>query len=403
MPDLFIMRQMLSLLHAPICIFDEKGDLLQTLGEKERGKLPSKEDFERIEWKYPSLELLTEESEISMWEKKTDFHNKIYPFPYICVEQNGVAFCIMRSDKEGELISLGKLRIYDFGDEEAYRYPYCGKEEFSAIISIIWKLITGKEVGMGRIWAENIESGLELEKQAAKDFFVMQEEGRRHNPYEQELREFGSIERGDVFSLQKSIEEAYTEKTGSLANDIVRQYKNQAICVISGASRSAIKGGVNSERAFSMADTFIKNIEENLTEPVKIEKAMRDAEFEFARAVHCIRGSKTDSLLVEKVRDYIFCHIHEPIRVAEIAEEVGVTSNYLSEQFSKSMGITLKQYIIEEKIATSEQLLKYTEYSLQEISSFCAFSSQSRFSEYFQRKNGVTPARYRKLYQSGKK
>ncbi len=64
------------------------------------------------------------------------------------------------------------------------------------------------------------------------------------------------------------------------------------------------------------------------------------------------------------------------------------------------MGMTLKQYIIEEKIINSEQLLKYTDYTLQEISSYCAFSSQSRFSVYFQRKNGITPARYRKRYRN---
>ncbi|MEZ3423373.1 MAG: AraC family transcriptional regulator, partial [Lachnospiraceae bacterium] len=40
-----------------------------------------------------------------------------------------------------------------------------------------------------------------------------------------------------------------------------------------------------------------------------------------------------------------------------------------------------------------------TEYSLQEISSVCAFSSQSRFCDYFQRKNGITPSKYRKKYK----
>lgn len=375
MPDIFIMKQMLPLLHAPICIYNENGEVLHALENIDGQKLPTPEDFMQIEWK------------------------NISSFPYIHVEKNGVAYCVMRSEKEGEFIGLGKLRIYEFGDEEAHQYPYCGKSEFGAIISILWKLVSGNEVGAGTLWAKNIESGIVLEEQITKDIFVFQEEGRRHNPYEQELRELDSIRRGDVVALQKSIDEAYSGRAGILANDTVRQYKNLAICVIAGASRSAIKGGLNPELAFSMSDAFIRNIEENLTEPVKIEKASRDAEFEFAKAVHCLRGKKTDNPLIEQVKDYIFCHIHEPIRVSEVAEAVGVTPNYLSEQFSQSMGTTLKQYIIDEKIATSEQLLKYTEYSLQEISTFCAFSSQSRFSEYFQRKNGMTPARFRRCYK----
>ena len=94
--------------------------------------------------------------------------------------------------------------------------------------------------------------------------------------------------------------------------------------------------------------------------------------------------------------------MHENIRVRDIAKSIGVSPNYLSEQFSQSEGITLKQYIIDEKIKSSEYLLKDTDYSLQEISSFCAFSSQSRFSAYFQRRNGITPAKYRKMYRKCK-
>ena len=125
-----------------------------------------------------------------------------------------------------------------------------------------------------------------------------------------------------------------------------------------------------------------------------------ESEYEFSNMLNDLYKNQNASPLITQVRDYVSCHIHEPVRVRDIAEHIGVTPNYLSEQFSELMGTTLKQYIIEEKIISSEQLLKYTDYSLQEISSYCAFSSQSRFSEYFQRKNGITPARYRKQYQN---
>ena len=194
-----------------------------------------------------------------------------------------------------------------------------------------------------------------------------------HNPYAQELRELDSIRRGDIAALKKSINETYSGNIGILASDPVRQYKNLAICVITNATRCAIEGGLNPEMAFSMSDSFIRNIEDNMTEPVKIEKATRDAEFEFANAVHDLKGQGNDNPLVMQVRDYVFCHIHDAIRVREIAEFIGVTPNYLSEQFSQAMGMTLKQYIINEKISSSENLLKYTDYSLQEISTFCAF------------------------------
>lgn len=373
MLDLFIVAQMLKLLHAPICIYNRKGEVIRALDETEGRKIIRPEDFEEIE---------PEQS-----------------FPYIHVDENGIAYCLMQTG-EGEFAGLGKVRIYSFQDEETRLYPYCEKEEFTAVVLILWKMISGQEMSARQLWEKNTDIGSVLLEQVTKGIFEIQEEGRYHTPYSQELREYDSIRRGDIDALKKCIDEAYSGGNGRLANDMVRQYKNVAICTISGAARSAIAGGLNAELAFSMSDAFIRNMEENLSDPIKIEQAAREAEYKFTDMVHSLGKNQNGSPLIDQVKDYVFCHIHEPIRVKDIAEHIGVTANYLSEQFSELIGMTLKQYIIEEKITNSEQLLKYTDYSLQEISSYYSFSSQSRFSVYFQRKNGITPARYRKQYQN---
>ena len=183
----------------------------------------------------------------------------------------------------------------------------------------------------------------------------------------------------------------------------MRSLKNIAIGVITCASRCAIEGGINAEAAFSMADGYIRYLEEELDDPIKIEHLVREAEYNFTRDVRNLNNNDINNPLIHQVKDYIFAHIHEPLMVRDIAKYIGVSPNYLSEQFSQFEGVTLKQYIIDEKIKSSEYLLKYTDYSLQEISSYCAFSSQIRFSVYFQRKNGITPARYRKKHQNGRK
>lgn len=395
MLDLFSMTQMIRLLHAPICIYNDEGKVLQALEDIEGRKLIEPQDFEQVEWKYASKKKAEAEESNYILKQRL-------PFPYIHLEENGVAYCVMRTEEEEKIVGLGKVRIYSFANEDARQYPYCEKEEFTSIVLILWKMISGQELGAGQLWAENADLGFSLREQVTKDIFEIQEEGRYHRPYAQELRERDSIRRGDIEALKRSMDEVYSGTVGIFANDMVRQYKNVAICVISGAARSAIEGGINPERAFSMSDVFIRSIEENLTDPVKIEQAVREAELEFAGAVRDLGERRNDNPLVDQVRDYVFCHIHEAIRVRDIACHIGVTPNYLSEQFSHLMGMSLKQYIIEEKITSSEQLLKYTDYSLQEISSFCAFSSQSRFSVYFQRKNGITPARYRKRFRKGK-
>ena len=242
-----------------------------------------------------------------------------------------------------------------------------------------------------------------MEVYVTESIFEYQENGSTHNPYAQELREHDSIRRGDLKGLKESIDEVYPGELGKLAEDQVRSLKNIAIGVITCASRCAIEGGINAEAAFSMADGYIRYLEEELDDPIKIEHLVREAEYNFTRDVRNLNNNDINNPLIHQVKDYIFAHIHEPLMVRDIAKYIGVSPNYLSEQFSQFEGVTLKQYIIDEKIKSSEYLLKYTDYSLQEISSYCAFSSQSRFSVYFQRKNGITPARYRKKHQNGRK
>ena len=152
-----------------------------------------------------------------------------------------------------------------------------------------------------------------------------------------------------------------------------------------------------------MSDTSIRYIEDELTDPILIEQVTRQTEFNYAKEVNALRKKGISNSLIMQVKDYVFKNINNPILVRDIAKYVGVSANYLSEQFSQSEGITLKQYILDEKIKSSEYLLKYTDYSLQEISSFCAFSSQSRFSVYFQRKHGITAAKFRKMYKKRRK
>ncbi|MCD7826548.1 MAG: AraC family transcriptional regulator [Clostridiaceae bacterium] len=372
MLDLFSLTQLIKLLHAPICIYHENGELFQALEDVE-GKILIEQDAFKQE--IPK------------------------DYPYVQVEKDGAAYCLMWAEEMGKWIALGKLRIYYSSyTEQLKQYPYCDKDEFAAIISLIWKNVSGREIGASSLWFQNLQSEERTQEMVSRGIFEVQEEGRTHNPYSQELRELDSIRRGDMKALQDSMDEVYSGKAGILAKDEIRQQKNLAICTITLASRSAIQGGLNPELSFSMSDSFIWNIEENLSDPVQIARAARDAEMEYTSLVHDLQRMNTNPL-INQIRDYVFCHMHEPIRVKDIADDIGVTPNYLSEQFSKNTGMTLKQYIINEKISSSERMLKYTEYSLQEISTICAFSSQSRFCVYFQRKNGITPAKYRKLYQ----
>lgn len=237
--------------------------------------------------------------------------------------------------------------------------------------------------------------------------FFRQENYGKHNPYEQELRELESIEKGDVEALQESISETYEGAIGILAKDPLRHYKNVAIGNITLASRAAIVGGLSVENSFSMADSMIQQVEEIKNVP-EVEMFKRECQFTYTAAVREEKNrrggqSAEKNPLVGKVKDYIFNHLHSKIKVADIAESLNVNPNYLSDLFSKSEHMSIKKYMLQEKIRRSQNLLKYSDYHIQEIGFYLAFSSQSHFTRMFQEITGMNPNEYRRKYGNREK
>lgn len=372
MADRYLLVQIVPLLDASIYILDEDGVLEEEIqGTSRNSPGGMKELAERTEKDFPNIE----------------------------VDNEGISVCSMWDSNARKYIVTGKVCLYGYYRKEDVYIPYCPKEKYTSVILLIWKDLSGTGLGRGELWQKNILLEEDVVRVMTNNIFRFQEEGVPRNSYAQELREQDCIRRGDIEGLQGSIDEARNGEAGKTSSDPVRNCKNTAVYVINSAARSAIEGGLSPEMAFIMSDTFIKNIEDNIDIPLKIEQAVREAEFTFAREVQGINRKGSSNPLIIQVKDYVFEHIHDNILIRDIAKSVGVSPNYLSEQFKTYEGITLKQYIINEKIKNSEYLLKYTEYSLQEISSVCAFSSQSRFCDYFQRKNGITPLKYRKKYK----
>jgi AraC-like DNA-binding protein len=229
--------------------------------------------------------------------------------------------------------------------------------------------------------------------------FDIQEEQTLHNPYSQELREQESIQNGNTEALRVCWEEQYDGDVGRLASDNLRHTKNIAVGVITLSSRSAIKGGVSPELAFSLADGFIQNIEDNLTEEAKVIAAIHDAQLEFAELVQNLGSSGgVYNPTIRRAKNYISRHIHSKITVSQMAATLEVNPNYLSALFSRVEKKTITQYILDERLHMCENMLKYSDYSIQEISSYFSFSSQSHFTQLFKRSRGVTPGEYRRLY-----
>lgn len=299
-------------------------------------------------------------------------------------------------------------RLYRFPDTEAsHTLLYeCGLSDYVRILLLLYHLEAEKPEGETEIIHENcLENTITetIQKTYTETTFERNETEQPHNPYDQEFREQSSIENGNIAELRESIAEDYIGSIGTLAKDPLRHTKNHAIVLITLASRSAIRGGLSHEIAFSLSDSNIQKIEE-CRDSVSAMQIARDAEFQYAAMVHELKEQQKGTPVKEKnphirrCKNYIYSHLHDKLTVQSLAGALDINANYLSELFQKCEGISLSRYILREKIERAKNLLTYSEYSYIEIAAYLGFSSQSHLGAQFKKITGCTLRQYRSIY-----
>ncbi len=104
-------------------------------------------------------------------------------------------------------------------------------------------------------------------------------------------------------------------------------------------------------------------------------------------------GHRNEGSMEQALR-YIQTHLTEDLRLETVAKAVSVSPIHFHNVFKAAMGMTLREYVEEQRIKKSIQLLTETDCSLTEIAFACGFSSQSYFSYVFKRKMHQTPREY---------
>lgn len=287
------------------------------------------------------------------------------------------------------------------------RIHTCEFEEFLQALLLLHNSFHTPALTRERFIRANCSDGSneEVQKYYSDLVFTNREEGMHHNSYSQELRMLSSIETGDLELLKSTFSNESPGEMGTLAESFDRNYKNICISVITLISRAAIRGGVNPELAFSLCDSYIMKIE-NLKVLDELKPLIEGAKMRFAAMVHEIRSTRQKTLdsrrhpVLEQSKDYIFSHLHEKITMQELAEEINISPNYLSELFRKHEGISFTDFVMKEKIALAKNMLIYSPYSYIEISTYLGFSSQSHLGKQFKAITGMTLKQFRDTYST---
>ena len=184
---------------------------------------------------------------------------------------------------------------------------------------------------------------------------------------------------------------------GHISDDPLRNYKYLFVASITLASRSAIAGGMDAERAYNISDLYILKMD--TLQSVEDVKALHADMFAFyTKEMAALDKAAVYSKPVVLCIDYIYNHLHETIRTEDLAVQVGLNRSYLSTLFKKETGQSVSAYILSKRMEAAQNMLRFSNDSYAEIAAILAFSSQSHFIRVFRSQTGYTPKEFRNKY-----
>ncbi|MEX1378109.1 MAG: AraC family transcriptional regulator [Eubacteriales bacterium] len=224
--------------------------------------------------------------------------------------------------------------------------------------------------------------------------FYQRENDLFHLPYDNELAFYDAVKTGDINKVKTLMLPLTSTGLGHLSDEPSRNLKYHFIITTAFITRFCIEGGMDSEVAYTISDLYIQRADVcNSCEEIK--SLHKEMVYDLTNRMRNLKHKNIYSKNVAICIDYIDSHLHTRINITDLAIIVKLNPNYLCTLFKKETGITLSRYIRLQRIKTSMNLLKYSDYTCLDIANFLSFSSHSHFINIFKKEVGMTPLEYR--------
>lgn len=200
-------------------------------------------------------------------------------------------------------------------------------------------------------------------------------------------------------------EEAIKSYIGKLEHNLKSVGDNSQLMLLYALSiflvelnKKARQRGVTKEKLEQIDQDYNEYYKE-ITQQKKLGDAMRSLErmmIQFAREIKA-DSSASNNGLIQKALQYIEEKFCEPeLRIAEVADYVGLSQNYFSTIFKEETGVSFTDYLIQRRMKEAQNLLVHSDYRSSEISARVGYDNPTYFSTLFKKYTGVTVSTYRK-------
>lgn len=159
---------------------------------------------------------------------------------------------------------------------------------------------------------------------------------------------------------------------------------------ISAVSETARSAGIRLEGMMKVVDSGnIWLFQENLMELIQeLQTALEERQ----------KSKKTEE--IEMIRSFILQHYNQDISLNMIAQNMHMSTSYISRFFKEKTGQNITEYIKEIKLSEAEKLLTTTNDSVEKIAGLIGYNTTHYFIKQFKEKYGETPTVYRKNHQA---
>ncbi len=159
-------------------------------------------------------------------------------------------------------------------------------------------------------------------------------------------------------------------------------------------SRKAVENGADTEviqrytHQYYQHLSIIQGFEELCFWLTEVVNQMMTYVFDFSNTKHA--GS------MRKASAYIRANLLNKLTLEDVAAEACLSPAYFSRVFRKESGITLQQFIVNERMKRAVSLMRRRELTLLEVAELVGIRSQSLFNRLFVKVHGTSPSEFRK-------
>ena len=363
-------------------------------------------------FQYPDYNELIISAEMFKTVEKAISNHKV---PFLILEDENIFFGAMES-RQNQWIILGPVSRKTVS--EALQLEYCHRHHLgqdfilkrmemktlAEVLSYFTYLDTGQELDSELIQIATVnEAAFQWNSEADQEEYQLEQSEIEwdHNSIEYEHHMLKIVREGDIEAMKKiihGIDDLGAEHIGIVAEKATKQAEYLIVTLIALISRTAVEGGMSNEKAYGLADIYLRRLEK-IKSVSEMYFLASKAQYEFTLNVRQAKEEKSNVLYVEQCKEYIAKNLRKPIQVGDIASVIGFNRSYLSRRFSEVEGITIQKYIMRERCIHAANMLKFSNYSISIIAEYFCFSSQSHFGKIFREFYEMTPKEYRNKYQ----